>query len=42
MEIVARWLLIHAMYHLGVSGSAMARVYDRKAGATPRPVNARR
>jgi len=31
--IVAGWLLIHAMYHLGVSPARLAWIYDRWLGA---------
>lgn len=33
-EIVARWLLLHAMYALGLSGETMRGVYDARAGRT--------
>ncbi len=34
-EIVARWLLLHAMYALGFPSEAMRRVYDARSGRTP-------
>jgi rSAM/selenodomain-associated transferase 2 len=40
-EIVARWLLLHAMYALGFDGETMRRIYDARSGRTPRSAQRR-
>lgn len=43
VAIVAGWLVIHALYHLGVSPGRLARLYDRwRRSAPTRGISARR